>query len=135
MSPSSTHDGRTKARPADAFEEPKVKPADAAKVRVLPRQLPTERAAASGPGNSAVARASILGRPLELVKSWSAIRLWGRTAPCGLDQLGRVVGCSPYHLSRIFRATTGEGVAGYRNRLRVTLASASCSRTAPTTSA
>ncbi|MER7701799.1 helix-turn-helix transcriptional regulator [Kitasatospora sp. NPDC097605] len=40
----------------------------------------------------------------------------------GLDQLGRAVGCSPYHLSRIFRAATGEGIARYRNRLRVTLA-------------
>ncbi|MEV6976601.1 helix-turn-helix transcriptional regulator [Kitasatospora sp. NPDC093806] len=39
-----------------------------------------------------------------------------------LDQLGRAVGCSPYHLSRIFRAATGEGIARYRNRLRVTLA-------------
>ncbi|MED7947455.1 helix-turn-helix transcriptional regulator [Streptomyces sp. BE303] len=40
----------------------------------------------------------------------------------GLEQLGRAVGCSPHHLSRIFRASTGEGLARYRNRLRVTLA-------------
>ncbi len=40
----------------------------------------------------------------------------------GLDELGRAVGCSPHHLSRIFRACTGEGIARYRNRLRVTLA-------------
>ncbi|MER6360325.1 helix-turn-helix transcriptional regulator [Kitasatospora sp. NPDC001527] len=40
----------------------------------------------------------------------------------GLDQLGRSVGCSPHHLSRIFRAATGEGIARYRNRLRVALA-------------
>ncbi|MFB7477119.1 helix-turn-helix transcriptional regulator [Kitasatospora sp. NPDC056184] len=40
----------------------------------------------------------------------------------GLDQLGRAVGCSPHHLSRIFRAATGEGIARYRNRLRVALA-------------
>ncbi|MFF2044167.1 helix-turn-helix domain-containing protein [Kitasatospora sp. NPDC058170] len=38
----------------------------------------------------------------------------------GLAELGRAVGCSPHHLSRIFRATTGEGLARYRNRLRVT---------------
>jgi AraC-like DNA-binding protein len=39
--------------------------------------------------------------------------------PTSVVELGRVVGASPHHLSRIFRRRTGETVSGYRNRLRV----------------
>ena len=40
----------------------------------------------------------------------------------GLQELARIVSVSPYHLSRVFRAQTGETVSRYRNRLRVRLA-------------
>jgi AraC-like DNA-binding protein len=40
----------------------------------------------------------------------------------GLMQLARIVAVSPHHLSRIFKAETGETISRYRNRLRVRLA-------------
>jgi AraC-like DNA-binding protein len=39
----------------------------------------------------------------------------------GLLQLARTVAVSPHHLSRIFRAETGETISRYRNRVRVRL--------------
>lgn len=40
----------------------------------------------------------------------------------GLNELAREVGCSPYHLMRMFRAETAQSVRGYRARLRVAAA-------------
>lgn len=40
----------------------------------------------------------------------------------GLDELAREVGCSPYHLMRLFRAETGQALRAYRARLRVAAA-------------
>lgn len=40
----------------------------------------------------------------------------------GLLELARTVAVSPHHLSRIFRAETGETISRYRNRVRVRLA-------------
>jgi AraC-like DNA-binding protein len=37
----------------------------------------------------------------------------------GLDELARLTGCSPHHLSRIFRRQTGRTLTWYRNQLRV----------------
>jgi AraC-like DNA-binding protein len=37
-------------------------------------------------------------------------------------EVALLLGCSPYHLSRIFQAQTGMTLAGYRTRLRVNLA-------------
>ncbi|MER7172879.1 helix-turn-helix transcriptional regulator [Streptomyces mesophilus] len=37
----------------------------------------------------------------------------------GLNCLARAVGCSPYHLSRVFREETGATLTHYRNRLRL----------------
>jgi AraC-like DNA-binding protein len=42
----------------------------------------------------------------------------GRLA-VGLEDLADAVGCSPHHLSRVFRRVTGEPLTAYRNRLRV----------------
>jgi AraC-like DNA-binding protein len=39
----------------------------------------------------------------------------------GLVALGRVTGCSPHHVSRVFTEVTGLTVSQYRNRLRVSL--------------
>jgi len=41
------------------------------------------------------------------------------TFTLGLDELAVLVGCSPHHLSRVFRQVTGETLTTYRNRLRV----------------
>jgi AraC family transcriptional regulator len=40
----------------------------------------------------------------------------------GLNELAREVGCSPYHLMRMFRVETAQSVRGYRARLRVAAA-------------
>jgi len=40
----------------------------------------------------------------------------------GLDALGRIAGCSPFHLARIFRREAGLTLAGYRTQLRIALA-------------
>jgi AraC-like DNA-binding protein len=40
----------------------------------------------------------------------------------GLPDLARIVSVSPHHLSRTFRAQTGETVSRYRNRIRVRIA-------------
>jgi AraC-like DNA-binding protein len=37
----------------------------------------------------------------------------------GLTELAARVNCSPHHLSRIFRAVTGETLTEHRNRMRV----------------
>ncbi|WP_173085462.1 helix-turn-helix transcriptional regulator [Phytohabitans rumicis] len=37
----------------------------------------------------------------------------------GLDDVARAVHSSPYHLSRVFHAVTGQTLTAYRNRLRV----------------
>ncbi|MFD7736457.1 helix-turn-helix transcriptional regulator [Kitasatospora phosalacinea] len=37
----------------------------------------------------------------------------------GLEDISRLVGCSPFHLSRVFRAVTGRTLTCYRNQLRV----------------
>lgn len=39
--------------------------------------------------------------------------------PLSLAQVARLVGSSPFHLARIFRATTGRTVHGYREQLRL----------------
>ena len=40
----------------------------------------------------------------------------------GVIELGRRVGCSPHHLSRVFGQVTGSTISGYRNRIRVSRA-------------
>ncbi|MCK2218525.1 AraC family transcriptional regulator [Actinomadura sp. ATCC 31491] len=40
----------------------------------------------------------------------------------GLREVARRVGCSPYHLSRVFHRETGMTLSRYRNRMRVLLA-------------
>jgi AraC family transcriptional regulator len=40
----------------------------------------------------------------------------------GLGDVARQVGCSPYHMMRLFRAHTGQTLRGYRARLRIAAA-------------
>jgi AraC-like DNA-binding protein len=42
--------------------------------------------------------------------------------PPGLTRLARIVGCSPFHLSRVFRSQVGLSLRAYIARLRVHLA-------------
>ncbi|MGW3073382.1 MULTISPECIES: helix-turn-helix transcriptional regulator [unclassified Kitasatospora] len=37
----------------------------------------------------------------------------------GLEEVSRAAGCSPFHLSRVFRSVTGRTLTSYRNQLRV----------------
>ncbi|MFE7592102.1 helix-turn-helix transcriptional regulator [Kitasatospora sp. NPDC057512] len=37
----------------------------------------------------------------------------------GLEEISRLAGCSPFHLSRVFRSVTGRTLTSYRNQLRV----------------
>ncbi|HEX6701428.1 MAG TPA: AraC family transcriptional regulator [Gaiellaceae bacterium] len=78
---------------------------------VLARSAP-KRVAAGRPG-TAVARRRLVGDVREaLIESPRA----------GVVELARRVAVSPHHLSRVFKAETGETITRYRNRLRVRLA-------------
>ncbi len=48
--------------------------------------------------------------------------LIGDSAASSVREVAARLDCSPYHLSRVFRAQTGMTVAGYRTQLRVNLA-------------
>ncbi|MFB6836147.1 helix-turn-helix transcriptional regulator [Streptomyces sp. NPDC056361] len=55
-----------------------------------------------------------------LVRDVCAV-LAGGTSGLGLslEELARAAGCSPYHLSRVFRAVTGTTLTHHRNELRI----------------
>ncbi|MCX5202900.1 AraC family transcriptional regulator [Streptomyces sp. NBC_00237] len=78
-------------------------------VRIL-AQLAPERLASGRPRRTAAARTALVD---------AARGALAQDLGIGLTALGREVGCSPHHLSRIFRAGTGVPLARYRNRLRV----------------
>ena len=52
-------------------------------------------------------------------------------SPPSLVALASALDCSPFHLSRVFRATTGLGLRQYLRRLRVLLANDAFVRNAP----
>lgn len=74
---------------------------------------------------SPVAADSIPARPdrrREIVEAARLILNRRVEAPPSLVELARALDCSPFHLSRIFRAATGLGLRQYLQRLRVRLA-------------
>jgi AraC-like DNA-binding protein len=75
----------------------------------LAQQLP-ERVASGRPATAA-ARRRLAERTREV--------LTAVPEPLTLADLARQVGASPYHLSRVFQAETGLGLARFRNRLRL----------------
>lgn len=77
---------------------------------VLAQSRP-DRVAAGRPGTTA-ARRHLIADAREALAVDPSI---------GLLALARQLAVSPHHLSRLFRAQTGETVTGYRNRLRVRL--------------
>ncbi|MFE0176029.1 helix-turn-helix domain-containing protein [Streptomyces sp. NPDC059002] len=98
---------RTGAQPGgDAFELAERTTAVAA--RILGQLAPTR--VASGHPRSARARRLLVD---------DARASLGTDVTQGLDSLARAVGCSPHHLSRVFRTETGTTLTRYRNRLRV----------------
>jgi AraC-like DNA-binding protein len=78
---------------------------------VLARRIP-ERVASGRPGTAAARRRAVSQAKAALAAD----------PRLGLVALGRVTGCSPHHLSRVFTQLTGLTVSQYRNRLRVSLA-------------
>jgi AraC-like DNA-binding protein len=78
---------------------------------VLERAEP-ERVAAGRP-STVQARRRVVGAAREAL---------AESPRAGVIELGRRVAVSPHHLSRVFKAETGETISRYRNRLRVRLA-------------
>jgi AraC-like DNA-binding protein len=78
---------------------------------LLARRLP-ERVASGHPATEAARRRAVSQAKAALAAD----------PRLGLVALGRVTGCSPHHLSRVFTQLTGLTVSQYRNRLRVSLA-------------
>jgi AraC-like DNA-binding protein len=70
------------------------------------------RARETGRAATAAARRRVVDDAREAIAAQPTI---------GLFELARVVAVSPHHLSRIFRAETGETISRYRNRARVRL--------------
>lgn len=93
--------------PAGSLTEQVIRFAAALLARRLPERIGSGRPATAAARQRVVsqARAALAADP----------RL-------GLVALGRVTGCSPHHLSRVFARLTGLTVSQYRNRLRVSLA-------------
>jgi AraC-like DNA-binding protein len=77
---------------------------------VLARRMP-ERVASGSPSTAAARRRAVSQAKAALAAD----------PRLGLVALGRVTGCSPHHLSRVFAQLTGLTVSQYRNRLRVSL--------------
>jgi AraC-like DNA-binding protein len=75
-------------------------------------QAAPERVAAGRPA-TAVARSRIVREARELLV---------QNPTANVIELAAQVAVSPHHLSRVFRAETGETISRYRNRLRVRLA-------------
>jgi AraC-like DNA-binding protein len=78
---------------------------------MLARHVP-ERVASGRPPTAAAHRLLVRRAQAEMLADPAA----------GLVELGRRVGCSPHHLSRVFSRLTGGSVTAYRNRLRVSRA-------------
>ncbi|WP_157862308.1 helix-turn-helix domain-containing protein, partial [Wenjunlia vitaminophila] len=74
--------------------------------------LAPRRAASGAPATDAARRRLVDQARAALAQDWQV----------GLTELGRRLGCSPYHLSRTFRAVTGVTLSQYRTRLRVAAA-------------
>ena len=78
---------------------------------VLARRMP-ERVGSGSPATAAARRRAVSQAKAALAAD-PALRL---------ITLGRVTGCSPHHLSRVFTQVTGLTVSQHRNRLRVSRA-------------
>jgi len=73
---------------------------------------------ACGTGHGRPARRGDLRRAGELVEAARGRLQAGVGAPPGLVDLSRDLGCSPFHLSRMFRRMTGVSLRRYHARLR-----------------
>ncbi|GAB3969129.1 helix-turn-helix transcriptional regulator [Actinoallomurus acanthiterrae] len=80
--------------------------------RLLATPAPMQQAARRA--TTAVAQRTLVDAAREL--------LTDDPSALGLRDIAQRLGCSPYHLSRIFRRQTGMTLTGYRNRIRVHIA-------------
>ncbi|WP_433172942.1 helix-turn-helix domain-containing protein [Actinoallomurus sp. CA-150999] len=97
-------------RSADSFELAEMT------IRLVGRLLATP-----APMQQAARRATTAAAQRTLVDAAREL-LTGDPSTLGLREIAQRLGCSPYHLSRIFRRQTGMTLTGYRNRIRVHLA-------------
>jgi AraC family transcriptional regulator len=67
----------------------------------------------------AAARTEARSRRRDLVEATQVLLAERRHESLGLDDVARSVGCSPYHLSRLFRRETGLPIHRYLTRLRL----------------
>jgi len=72
------------------------------------------------PGRVAAGRPSTVQARRQVVGA--AREALAESPRAGVIELARRVAVSPHHLSRVFKAETGETISRYRNRLRVRLA-------------
>ena len=80
--------------------------------RLLTTPPPTQRAASRA--TTAAARRTLVDAARELLAA--------DPGTLGLRQVAQRLGCSPYHLSRVFRRQAGMTLTRYRNRIRVHIA-------------
>jgi len=102
---------RRAARGADPLE------VEEGAVRILGRLVRGARAAGDGAFDSA-------GEPLrpahlELAEAARLVLAERLAAPLTLEDVARAVGCSPYHLCRVFRRATASSLHEYRSQLRL----------------
>jgi AraC-like DNA-binding protein len=97
-------------RCADSFELAELT------IRLVGRLL-----TAPAPAQQAVGRATTAAARLALVDAARELLATG-PGTAGLRDVARHLGCSPYHLSRVFHRQTGMTLTGYRNRIRVHIA-------------
>jgi AraC-like DNA-binding protein len=79
------------------------------RVAAILERVPTEVVREEGPIRAAHRRLAVEATELLAVEGFSL----------GLDGIAGRLGCSPHHLSRVFRRVTGQTLTGYRNRVRV----------------
>jgi AraC-like DNA-binding protein len=71
------------------------------------------------PRGCTASQPKVTSRQRELVEAVQILLAERRREPLGLDDVARSVGCSPYHLSRLFRRGTGLPIHRYLTRLRL----------------
>lgn len=73
----------------------------------------------AGPAAAASPRPSTAAERRALVDDTRAVLSLTFREQLSLAEIGRLVGSSPFHLARIFRALTGRTIHGYREQLRL----------------
>jgi AraC-like DNA-binding protein len=104
--------GRISAGSVDALE------AEEAALAVLERVVDGGHGKAGG-GTRRVARPRTRSEHQRLVIDTRRLLAERFAEPLSLAQIGRLVGASPFHLSRVFRTSTGRSLSEYREQVRL----------------